>query len=224
MEHATPYYAMSLIKQVNVLIDEVEYLLDTATDATYLNERLMKLAQWAGEISGYTQANNELELIGIINPSAPLYRLMLKAKMPGDTRVNISHYCKMMDELRVWGRQRKKMPSANQDLSFRDILQQLDEEGKDRFIGVFADFLKSGITGRQLAMIIKGLVKKAYLPNNSAKKLHTAFTLEFGNDIVKWSNFNKYYSNTNGVTPPKHQDIDAVKSIVEKLTGQAYLI
>lgn len=223
MEHATPYYAMGLINQVNVLIDEVEYLLDTATDATYLNERLIKLAQWAGEISGYIQANNELDLLGIIKPSAPLYRLMLKAKMPGDTRVNISHYCKMIDELRVWGRQCKKMPSANQDISFRDMLQQLDEEGKDRFIGIFADFLKSGITGRQLAMIIKGLVKKAYLPNNSAKKLHTAFVLEFGDNIVKWANFNKYYSNTNGVTPPKPQDTEAVKSIVEKLTGQTYL-
>lgn len=224
MEHETPYYAMSLINQVNVLIDEVEYLLDTATDATYLNERLIKLAQWAGEISAYIQANNEPELIGIINPSAPLYRLMLKAKMPNDTRVNISHYCKMIDELRVWGRQYQKMPTANKEISFRDMLQQLDEEGKECLIGNFADFLKSGITGRQLAMIIKGLIKKLYLPDVSAKKLHTAFVLEFGNDIVKWANFNKYYSNTYGVTQPKPQDIEVVKSIVEKLTGQTYLI
>lgn len=142
MEHATPYYAMSLIKQVNVLIDEVEYLLDTATDATYLNERLMKLAQWAGEISGYIQANNELELIGIINPSAPLYRLMLKAKMPGDTRVNISHYCKMMDELRVWGRQRKKMPSANQDLSLEIYSNSLMKRVKTVLSGCLRIFLK----------------------------------------------------------------------------------
>lgn len=216
------YQTLRLIHRVNKLIDEVDYILETNGELAYLNERIELLCDWVAELFDYITRNNMPDLIKEFKSTTPLYRAMLTVKLPSKTRQSINEMCSIMKDLKDWGNKKTNEKPTKKYISFRDLICLLDDEGKDRFIETLKEYFNPGISGRMVALVIKGLQDKAYFSVVSADKIHTALIEEFG-EIVKLGNFRKYYGNRSDVTNSTEEQLQARNEIIKKLTGQEYI-
>lgn len=194
-------YTVGLINQVNRLIDEVEYVVETATtDATYLNSKLLNLANWAGEICAYIQHENQPALIANIKASGPLYALMLKAKMPTETRESISDYCAMIADLRKWA---KPMPITNtpqepttrrkpgrprqQYRPFADYIETNDPEKRAKIIDAIASLMGTTDKIRRKIWVLRAALELGIFGDRPDKKsVESAFDLSMARSTYNY--------------------------------------